>query len=421
MRTVAYLANLFPAASERYVADEIQEVRRRGMTVIPCSCWRPKVGGDSDLRPWTTETVYLWPLRVGLVFQAAWLCLTRPYRLREFLSRILLHGTESAGKRMRAFAHTLLGAYYAAVLRKSHPQHIHVHHGYFGSWVAMAAACLLDIEFSMTLHGSDVLIDAAYLDLKLERCQLCVTISDFNRRYLLANHPNVDPRKVIVQRLGVECSGRTESIRQKRHQPSFAIFTAGRLHPVKDHAFLIRACRRLKTRGLKFTCLIAGDGPERRSLEAMIKDSGLQDEVRLLGQISHEHIPGYYTRADLVVLTSRSEGIPLVLMEAMVHQTLVLAPAITGIPELVSHGKTGFLYRPGSVNDFVAQVEMIHDTRCELDKVREAAHQHVVEHFDRQKNLESFCARLIAILEPSTAQTKYLHSQEVSHENPVLQ
>ena len=48
-------------------------------------------------------------------------------------------------------------------------------------------------------------------------------------------------------------------------------------------------------------------------------------------------LPGYYRYADLVVMTSKSEGIPVVLMEAMAHEKLVLAPAITGIPELVEH------------------------------------------------------------------------------------
>ena len=60
---------------------------------------------------------------------------------------------------------------------------------------------------------------------------------------------------------------------------------------------------------------------------------------------------------DLVVLTSRSEGIPLVLMEAMAHGKTVLAPAITGIPELVKDGETGFLYRAGSLEDFIAKIQ----------------------------------------------------------------
>ena len=60
-----------------------------------------------------------------------------------------------------------------------------------------------------------------------------------------------------------------------------------------------------------------------------------------------------YRHADVAVLTSRSEGIPLVLMEAMARGRIVLAPAITGVPELVIPGKTGFLYAAGTLKDLV--------------------------------------------------------------------
>ena len=147
-----------------------------------------------------------------------------------------------------------------------------------------------------------------------------------------------------MRRLGVDDP---ENKRPSNLRPSiFSILSVGRLHPVKNHSFLIQACWLLKCRGLRFVCRIAGDGPERQSLQGMIRDFDLQTEVRLLGQLSRDQLDEQYDRADLVVLTSRSEGIPLVLMEAMVRGKPVLAPAITGIPELVADGETGFLYRP---------------------------------------------------------------------------
>ena len=422
MPVIAYLANLFPAASERYVADEIGELRDRGYLVIPCSVRGAALDIDGDLKSWLTETVCLWPLRLGLTVKAAWLCLTRLTHLNVFLFRILLRGTESPGKRLRALAHTFLGAYYAAVIEKFHPQHIHVHHGYFGSWIAMVAARLLGIDFSMTLHGSDVLLHPAYLDLKLELCQLCVTISDFNRRHLVAHYPFVDTSKIVVQRLGVDAAAQAPpALHAQDPAAPFVIFAAGRLSPVKDHAFLIRACGVLKSRGLKFTCLIAGEGPKRRSLEVLIRDFGLQNEVRLLGQIAHEQMSDYYRIADLVVLTSRSEGIPVVLMEAMAHEKLVLAPNITGIPELVRDGNTGFLYRPGSMEDFVDRVEIIHHLQPWLGGMGRAARECVLERFDRRKNLAAFCDRLIAAFAPPTGATGRLSWRRISHEDPVLQ
>ena len=68
----------------------------------------------------------------------------------------------------------------------------------------MVAARFLAIDFSMTLHGSDLLLHAAYLDTKLKHCKFCVTISEFNRQHILECHPNVRSDKIVVRRMGTD-------------------------------------------------------------------------------------------------------------------------------------------------------------------------------------------------------------------------
>jgi glycosyltransferase involved in cell wall biosynthesis len=325
---------------------------------------------------------------------------------------MVIQGKESPARRARALLHTWLGAYLALQLCGRGVTHIHVHHGYFASWSAMVAARLLGIGFSMTLHGSDLLLHAAYLDAKLRHCKFCVTVSEFNRRHILRHYPEVDRDKVTVQRLGIDLVRRTTRLPAKSFPACLILLAVGRLHPVKDHGFLVRACSQLKDRGVRFLCLIAGDGPQRRSLEKLIRDLHLQEEVWLLGHVSRQRLNAYYAICDLVVLTSRSEGIPLTLMEAMAHGRTVLAPAITGIPELIAEGKTGFLYRAGSLEDFVSQVEMIRDSASALGPLRRAARQHVLEHFNQEKNLAAFADFFLAHVTRATSN---------SHENPVLQ
>jgi colanic acid/amylovoran biosynthesis glycosyltransferase len=301
---------------------------------------------------------------------------------------------ESFGRKLRALAHTCLGACLAAYLAGRGVRHIHVHHGYFSAWVAMVAARLLGISFSMTLHGSDLLQEAPYLDVKLAGCQFCVTISEFNRRHLLRQYPQVPDAKVLVQRLGVALPV-GEQLPSGKHDRPLVMLAVGRLHAVKDHAFLIRACRLLRDRGLPVLCLIAGEGPERSSLERLIAGLNLHSAVSLLGHVPRHQLEAHYRSSDLVVLTSRSEGLPLVLMEAMSHSRPVLAPAITGIPELVVHGWSGFLYRQGSLADFVGQVERIANSRSELGPVCERARRGVLQRFDRERNLAAFADTML--------------------------
>jgi len=169
----------------------------------------------------------------------------------------------------------------------------------------------------------------------------------------------------------------------------------------------------------------------------LIGKYGLQERVTLLGHVPREQMDSLYSRADIVVLTSRSEGIPLVLMEAMARGKIVLAPAITGIPELVISGKTGFLYEAGSLGDFVARLLSIHSllrspdspppcsdqvnagvppAARQLDWVRYAARVQVGHNFNRRKSLKSFADAFLQRVVPRTPRT-----ESFPHANPVLQ
>ncbi len=401
MLTVAYFANQFPAAVEPYVSEEIEELQRRGMNVIAGSACLPDLKQRLVSNALSeANTLYLPPIPILPLLKAFWLAVRRWKKIVGPVTRVLLRGKESPARRLKTLLHTWLGAYYAVLLQERGVDHIHVHHGYFASWIAMVAARLLGASLSVTLHGSDLLLHGAYLDTKLKHCSFCVTISEYNRRYILDRFPEIDAEKIIVSRLGVNTLRHPEPPQEVATAGAsrFTFLAVGRLHTVKDHAFLVRACARLRDCGLNFGCVIAGEGPERSRLELLIRENRLQDRVVLPGHIARDQIDSLYRSANLIVLTSRSEGIPLVLMEAMARSKIVLAPAITGIPELVIPGKTGFLYAPGHLEDFVRSIlflwtlmrEEEHPALNRLDWIRHAARVQVLNNFSRQKNLTYF-------------------------------
>jgi colanic acid/amylovoran biosynthesis glycosyltransferase len=429
--TVAYLANEFPSSVEPYVGEEIAELRRRGVSVVTGSMRKPKAR-KGEVEP--TDVVVMQSLATFLSLRhfslrAFRLGVQRRSQLAGLLRRILFEGNESSLQRMKALLHTWLGACYAAQLEGRNVEHIHVHHAYFAAWVAMVAAKLLDIQYSLTLHGSDLLVRATYLDTKLENCAFCLTISEFNRNYILEHYPAVNPEKISVSRLGVAAPflcGALDSARlSDQRRAVFRLLAVGRLHRVKDHAFLIHACASLRRAGVEFECAIAGEGPERRNLERLIRELSLERHVMLPGHIGWPELGSVYDRADLVVLTSRSEGLPLVLMEAMARKKLVLAPNITAIPELVIPGETGFLYQARSMHDLLSKLLLIYGLMrakesglasagalrsCDLDQIRERARLQVREKFDRTRNLHSFADTFLALTE-----------RGISHAHPVLQ
>jgi glycosyltransferase involved in cell wall biosynthesis len=416
--TIAYIANEFPSPLEPYVIDEITELRRRGAQVICCSGKRVSPNDFSLAeRAFWKETRFFQPLSDDQLVRAVHRLASDRHHLWQLLQPLLWERGVSPTRRIRTLGHTVMGAALAEQLAPLQVEHIHAHHGYFASWMALTAARLLGINFSFTLHGSDLLQRADLLSAKLRACQFCVTVSDFNRQYILLNYPSTPAEKVVIQRLGVD---RVPSwpapiplvdAEIEAKQRRFCLLSVGRLHRVKDYRFLIQACATLRDQGLDFICWIVGEGPERPALESQIAALGLQGRVYLIGHVPRTNLPGYYRYADLVVMTSKSEGIPVVLMEAMAHEKLVLAPAITGIPELVEHQRTGFLYQPGSLPDFVSAVSWIQANRASLAGIQRAAAASIAASYNRQRNLRAFAEQFLARIPQS----------EGNHAHPVLQ
>jgi glycosyltransferase involved in cell wall biosynthesis len=409
--TIAYIANEFPSPLEPYVVDEVMELRRRGVEVICCSGKRtsPAVLPVLERALWQ-ETRFFQPLSDQELLQAARRMLSNRTRLWQVLCPVIREPQTRLHRRFRTLGHSIMGAAMANQLSHLGVSHIHAHHGYFASWMALTAAALMGIEFSFTLHGSDLLQRGDFLSAKLQACRFCVTISDYNRRYILQNYPQTAAEKVIVQRLGVNrvLPWQQPSHQSDSHAAGIRILSVGRLHEVKDHRFLLQACAILRDQGFEFICRIIGEGPERPALEGLIVSLQLQGQVRLLGQLPRSELAGSYHDFDLVVLTSKSEGVPVVLMEAMAHGKLVLAPAITGIPELIQHQRTGFLYQPSSLPDFVSAIRWIATHQSSLDGIRYAAAASIAASYDRQRNLTAFADHFLARI--THPEDNYAHS-----------
>jgi colanic acid/amylovoran biosynthesis glycosyltransferase len=412
MNRIAYLANSFPEAVEPYVWEEIRELRSRGKPVLPCSFRRPRQVAP-QVAAMASETTYIFPIDPRLALHACWIFFSRLALIGDLLWRAV-RGPEPIQRKSRTLVHTWLGVYLATALRNKQITHIHIHHGYFSSWAGMVAARLLGAPFSLTLHGSDLLVRADYLDCKLKHCKFCITVSDFNRRHIRKHYADVDPRKILVHRLGVDLEFWTSTQIAPRTS-CFSILTVGRLHPIKNYDFLVQACYELRNAGLKIHCTIAGEGPEREHLKNYVRELDLENTVEFCGHVGCDRLRILYTQADVVVLTSRSEGIRQTLMEAMAMERVVLAPAITGIPELISDKQTGFLYRQGSLPDFLNKLTNIAAVNPSFQHIGQQARQHVQLNFNRQQNLDTWAADFVRHLECSP------EKQESCHANPVLQ
>jgi glycosyltransferase involved in cell wall biosynthesis len=191
-----------------------------------------------------------------------------------------------------------------------------------------------------------------------------VTVSRASREQLRTRGVNVSKIRVIhnavsagyqAENLDTSCFG---ALRASLGIPAGqkVILSVGRLSKEKDQEFLVEALSELRGR-FSPHLLIVGDGPERKAIIKRVRLLGLTNRVTITGL--QEHVGAFYSLADVVVISSRSEGSPNVLLEALAVGVPLIATAVGGIPEMVKHGEHALLVQHGNTSqmaDCIARI-----------------------------------------------------------------
>lgn len=138
---------------------------------------------------------------------------------------------------------------------------------------------------------------------------------------------------------------------------SIRLISVGRLHAQKNYPCLLEAMSLVARSSWQLK--IIGDGPERRSLEALAGRLGIADKITFCGWLSRSDLLRHLEDADIFAFPSIQEGMPNAVLEAMAAGLPVIACAIEGCEEIVLHGKTGFLVPPGNVAAFRDALEKL--------------------------------------------------------------
>ncbi len=163
---------------------------------------------------------------------------------------------------------------------------------------------------------------------------------------------------------------------------------AARLEVQKGHAALLEALARLRERNVDFVLALAGGGSLRGDLERRASALGLEDHVRFLGQL--DVLGPLLAAADVVVLPSLWEGLPLTLLEAMVRARPVIASAVGGVPEVVEDGVSGMLVPPGRPEALATALEQLHRHPRAAEGLGRAAAERVRTDFTWKRVVERF-------------------------------
>ncbi len=209
----------------------------------------------------------------------------------------------------------------------------------------------------------------------------------------------IDAGRIVTVPNGVpEPAGSRERARRQlgldaHHQLVLAV---GNLYPVKDHATLVAAAA-LLDRGRAWTIAIAGRGDERQAIDAAIQRHQLGDRVRLLGL--RDDVQELLAATDIWVSSSRSEGMPLSMLEAMRAGRPIVATAVGGVPEAITNEVTGLLVPPEDPQALAWAMQRLLDDRRLAEALGKAARSVAADRFSDERMLDAHLALYASALE----------------------
>lgn len=177
------------------------------------------------------------------------------------------------------------------------------------------------------------------------------------------------------------------------------IGTVGRLNEVKNQELLIRAFARVRLEVPAARLLLVGDGPLRADLTGLAARLGVGDAVHFAGYQSRPE--RFLATIDVFALTSRTEGLPLAVLEAWAAGLPVVASAVGGLPDLVTDGRTGLLFPSGDEAALAVLLRGLLRDRARRHALGEAGQNEVFERYDLRRMAAEYEAQYQALLRPA--------------------
>lgn len=397
MKKVAYLFNQYPSVSHASMRREMNALESRGLEIHRFSIREARHGVvDREDAPEVDTTTIL----LNRPFQLVWHVLLTLMRAPVKSMLAVASCASAAWTTSFGLRHIAYLAEAASLLHRCRARgltHVHAHFGTNAATVARYARRLGGPTYSFTIHGPDEwdrpfdfqLVEKV-VDSKFVVC-ICHYTSSQLRRLL----PQEYWDRIVIVRCGVdrqflEWSG------DANHGQSNTLVFVGRLSPQKGVSVLLEAARRAFATHPQARLQLCGDGELRESVEAQIAEAGLAGRIEITGWLDGPQVRKHIRNGRALVMSSFAEGLPMVIMEAFAVSRPVIATFVAGIPELVEHGRSGWLVPAGDVEALAAAMRACLDAdESLLREFAERGRSEVRDRHDIAKAVEPLFERIV--------------------------
>ncbi len=393
---IAYILSLFPAFSETFIIREINQLRQKN---VEAEVFSLKTPSPDPAMHENAKQLYQTTNYIPFIFSSKLLKATlkilfsRPRVIIGLLSKIIISNLDDPITLLKTLAIFPKSILISEKLKNMGITNIHAHWGTIPATSAWIVAAINSSDFTFTTHAWDIFKADNLFEHKIHASKSLITISEFNKKYILNKYKGVDPEEIKVLYLGIDLN-QFNPQKTAKNQP-FTILSIGRMVEKKGFHYLLEAVKILKDKNIPIKCqIIYVDGPYNNVIFDICRDLKLDDTVEFHKDIPQEKIVDYYNAADCFALPcviaedGDIDGIPTVILEALAMELPVVSTDISGIPEVVIDNETGLVVKPEDPKALTFALETLYRDKAERKRLGRKGRQLVNEKFSLSKNVD---------------------------------
>ncbi len=215
---------------------------------------------------------------------------------------------------------------------------------------------------------------------------------------LMAKVKNSGAKKIRIIPNWVDIKEIEEIQVLRKRSAGFRILFVGRLHRVKQVDLLIRAFHLIHQRNSNMSLYVLGDGEQRQSLITLTDGLGLSGSVHFMGYVDQKTVFDMMKLSDVLVLPSKMEGNPRVIIEAMVNRVPIVATNVPGIKDMLQHMKTGYLVDNQQPEELAYAIEHVLRNKQDSANMVERAYAFANQNFSKEIVLQKIRDELRLLL-----------------------
>ncbi len=387
----AYILLWFPKPSETFIFREVVNLRRMGLPLDVFTlygCLSQTMSPEMKYASGQVERLGIPYLKTAHKELLYWRKKKRDLTTALLSAAPLRRwsGLEKTGENLWAF---LCAFYLARRFEEIGVEHIHAPWAGGPATAAWIASRLTGIPFSFTARAWDIYPPDGALAEKIRAAAFVRSETRTNIPYL-GGFVGGDTSKIYLTYNGVPLEAHQEA--PAAMNPPYRLLALGRFVGKKGYDFLLHSCKILADSGLDFRLTLAGDGPRTRQLKRLAHRLGISERVSFPGFVRYDKVSDLFSSTDIFVMPSvvhssgDRDGIPTVIMEALMHRVPVIATDVSGIGEVIEDGHTGLLIPEKDPRAIALAVEKMAGDRKSALEMAEQGRTRVLEQFDPERN-----------------------------------